>query len=200
MRHTGSSLPFSGSRVCGLSSCGIGLAAPRLVRSQFLDQGSNPGPLHWKADSQPLDHQGNPRELVFLPWVSGPCWVWSSQHGCAPHFPLCVLGTVIPLSSPLLFAPFLIHEMGLARMSTSKRSPQDRFMKAEHRASNAARTGHTVLTAVDAGSFTGLSERERVSGFCFSPPAGALSHISLAIRASSGEHSSSCLPALLNIQ
>ena len=26
----------------------------------FLDQGSNPCPLHWQADSQPLCHQGSP--------------------------------------------------------------------------------------------------------------------------------------------
>ena len=26
----------------------------------FLDQGSNLCPLHWQADSQPLDHQGSP--------------------------------------------------------------------------------------------------------------------------------------------
>ena len=31
----------------------------------FLDQGSNPHPLHWQADSQPLHHQGSPR-LYFL--------------------------------------------------------------------------------------------------------------------------------------
>ena len=29
------------------------------------DQGSNPCPLHWQADSQPLRHQGSPR-VVFL--------------------------------------------------------------------------------------------------------------------------------------
>ena len=27
----------------------------------FPDQGSNPYPLHWQADSQPLCHQGSPR-------------------------------------------------------------------------------------------------------------------------------------------
>ena len=27
----------------------------------FPDQGSNPCPLHWQADSQPLSHQGSPR-------------------------------------------------------------------------------------------------------------------------------------------
>ena len=30
----------------------------------FPDQGSNPCPLHWQADSQPLHHQGSPR--IFL--------------------------------------------------------------------------------------------------------------------------------------
>ena len=37
----------------------------RLSRSaaygNFLDQGSNPRPLHWHRDSQPLDHQGSPK-------------------------------------------------------------------------------------------------------------------------------------------
>ena len=27
----------------------------------FPDQGSNPCPLHWQADSQPLRHQGSPK-------------------------------------------------------------------------------------------------------------------------------------------
>ena len=31
----------------------------------FPDQGSNPCPLHWQADSQPLRHQGSPRCLLF---------------------------------------------------------------------------------------------------------------------------------------
>ena len=30
------------------------------------DQGSNPCPLHWQADSQPLRHQGSPRKVGFL--------------------------------------------------------------------------------------------------------------------------------------
>ena len=29
----------------------------------FPDQGSNPCPLHWQADSQPLHHQGSPPAL-----------------------------------------------------------------------------------------------------------------------------------------
>ena len=31
----------------------------------FPDQGSNPCPLHWQADSQPLCHQGSPGKLKF---------------------------------------------------------------------------------------------------------------------------------------
>ena len=30
------------------------------ARGIFPDQGSNPCPLHWQADSQPLRHQGSP--------------------------------------------------------------------------------------------------------------------------------------------
>ena len=32
----------------------------------FPDQGSNPCPLHWQADSQPLRHQGSPRERFYM--------------------------------------------------------------------------------------------------------------------------------------
>ena len=31
----------------------------------FPDQGSNPCPLHWQADSQPLRHQGSPFQSIF---------------------------------------------------------------------------------------------------------------------------------------
>ena len=36
------------------------------------DQGSNPCPLHWQADSQPLRHQGSPEKFFFknLHWAS----------------------------------------------------------------------------------------------------------------------------------
>ena len=30
----------------------------------FPDQGSNPCPLHWQADSQPLHHQGSPNFIL----------------------------------------------------------------------------------------------------------------------------------------
>ena len=33
----------------------------------FPDQGSNPCPLHWQADSQPLRHQGSPCNVIIYP-------------------------------------------------------------------------------------------------------------------------------------
>ena len=32
----------------------------------FPDQGSNPCPLHWQADSQPLHHQGSPTPILYV--------------------------------------------------------------------------------------------------------------------------------------
>ena len=46
-RRSGSAIVAHG-RSCSVA-CGI-----------FPDQGSNPCPLHWQADSQPLRHQGSP--------------------------------------------------------------------------------------------------------------------------------------------
>ena len=35
----------------------------------FPDQGSNPCPLHWQADSQPLRHQGSPVCTIFKVFI-----------------------------------------------------------------------------------------------------------------------------------
>ena len=43
----------------------------------FPDQGSNPCPLHWQADSQPLRHQGSPVKLFLL---EGTKYVSRSDH------------------------------------------------------------------------------------------------------------------------
>ena len=43
------------------------------------DQGSNPCPLHWQADSQPLRHQGSPIEALFIiasSWKQPKCPSW----------------------------------------------------------------------------------------------------------------------------
>ena len=57
LRSTGSRRAGSVVVVHGpsCSACGI-----------FPDQGSNPCPLHWQADSQPLRHQGSPANPVLL--------------------------------------------------------------------------------------------------------------------------------------
>ena len=36
----------------------------------FTDQGSNPCPLHWQADSQPLRHQGSPPPCLFFLYIN----------------------------------------------------------------------------------------------------------------------------------
>ena len=50
LRSTGSRRAGSVVEPSCSAACGI-----------FPDQGSNPCPLHWQADSQPLRHQGSPR-------------------------------------------------------------------------------------------------------------------------------------------
>ena len=45
------------------------IAAPEFIDlwqegSQFPDQGSNPHPQHWKADSETVDHQRNPLKIL----------------------------------------------------------------------------------------------------------------------------------------
>ena len=42
-----------------------GLSCP-MACGTFPDRGSNPCPLHCKADSSQQDHQGNPRDFKFL--------------------------------------------------------------------------------------------------------------------------------------
>ena len=57
LRSTGSrragSVVVAHGPICS-AACGI-----------LPDQGSNPCPLHWQADSQPLRHQGSPLLIIF---------------------------------------------------------------------------------------------------------------------------------------
>ena len=48
------------------------------ARGILPDQGSNPRPPHWQADSQPLRHQGSPR-LILFPTVYTSSLTWG-QH------------------------------------------------------------------------------------------------------------------------
>ena len=41
-----------------------GSVAPQHVGFWFLEQGLNPCPLHYKVDSQTLDHQGSPHRVL----------------------------------------------------------------------------------------------------------------------------------------
>ena len=62
LRSTGSRCPGSVIVAHGpncSAACGI-----------FPDQGSNPCPLHWWADSQPLRHQGSPLIVIFKKIIS----------------------------------------------------------------------------------------------------------------------------------
>ena len=56
----------------------------------FPDQGSNPCPLHWQADSQPLRHQGSPSAVYFITYYfifidSYTFWGGQKQELC-PHW------------------------------------------------------------------------------------------------------------------
>ena len=80
-RHAGSVVVAHGPS-CS-AACGI-----------FPDQGSNPCPLHWQADSQPLHHQGSPVD-VFLMYL----WEWGILY------PL-ILPSGRLLLKILLYSPF----------------------------------------------------------------------------------------------
>ena len=50
------------------------------------DQGSNPCPLHWQADSQPLRHQGSPW-MRFYELVASPNFLGSEREGISSVLP-----------------------------------------------------------------------------------------------------------------
>ena len=70
-RCAGLSLPqplplrSTGSRRAGSAIVARG-PSRSAARGIFPDQGSNPCPLHWQADSQPLRHQGSPQVTILL--------------------------------------------------------------------------------------------------------------------------------------
>ena len=83
LRSTGSRRAGSVVVAHGLScstACGI-----------FPDQGSNPCPLHWQADSQPLRHQGSPESgllkkiyIYIYFWVLD-SWKYGKSFGLSPR-------------------------------------------------------------------------------------------------------------------
>ena len=57
-------LRSTGSRRAGSAIVAHGPSCS-VARGILPDQGSNPCPLHWQADSQPLRHQGSPGSYIF---------------------------------------------------------------------------------------------------------------------------------------
>ena len=66
-------LRSTGSRPVGFASCGPQAYLLR-GRCNTPDQGLNLCPLHWQADSQPLDHQGSPALITHLPLALPSCY------------------------------------------------------------------------------------------------------------------------------
>ena len=58
-------LRSTGSRRAGSANVALGPSCSA-ARGIFPDQGSNPCPLHWQADSQPLRHQGSPVDWFYM--------------------------------------------------------------------------------------------------------------------------------------
>ena len=81
----------------------------------FLDQGSNPCPLHWQADSQPLHHQGSP------PFTSD----WS-ELGSEYHFPCCFClkrGEINQDVHNIYLVPLLLVEQNLEQITRYFKCP-----------------------------------------------------------------------------
>ena len=64
----------TGSRRAGLVVVAHGPSYSAACGIFFPDQGSNPCPLHWQADSQPLRHQGSPAPLLDPPHPETQLW------------------------------------------------------------------------------------------------------------------------------
>ena len=67
-------LRSTGSRRAGSVIVAHGLSCSAAY-GIFPDQGSNPCPLHWQADSQPLRHQGSPGSIVLIHLFLFPCLI-----------------------------------------------------------------------------------------------------------------------------
>ena len=65
----------------------------------FPDQGSNPHPLHWQADSQPLRHQGSPCQGIVMPTEAHSPQHWEVRLG------LPLAGRSFLWIFPCLFGP-----------------------------------------------------------------------------------------------
>ena len=88
-------LRSTGSRRAGSIIAAHGPSCPTAC-GIFPDQGSNPCPLHWQADSQPLRHQGSPCHSLIWPILK------RSYDKSALKFMATILKNVLP-SKPRRF-------------------------------------------------------------------------------------------------
>ena len=65
-------LRSTGSRRAGSAAVAHGPSCSA-ARGILPDQGSNPCPLHWQADSQPLRHQGSPNNIFLIIFFCHKC-------------------------------------------------------------------------------------------------------------------------------
>ena len=83
-------LQSTGSRRAGSRRTGSATVSHGPSRSAACgilpDQGSNPCPLYWQADSQPLHHQGSPNILIkrqkLLEWIKNKIHLYSVYENC----------------------------------------------------------------------------------------------------------------------
>ena len=74
-------LQSTGSRRAG-SAIGAHGPSCSAARGILPDQGPNPCPLHWQADSQPLRHQGNPKRDLLILLIVSQNLIFSSELFC----------------------------------------------------------------------------------------------------------------------
>ena len=78
----------------------------------FPDQGPNPCPLHWQADSQPLHHQGSLGQfnrwkslvLICISWVRLNIFSNIQEPFIFPYFPVGMFTFFLLVCSPYIFA------------------------------------------------------------------------------------------------
>ena len=69
-----SAFSYDGAQI--LDSVPRGLSCLRACGT-FPDQVLNPCPLHWQADSQPLDHKGSPKVALLAWFLNGISWIFA---------------------------------------------------------------------------------------------------------------------------
>ena len=90
----------------------------------FPDQGLNPCPLHWQADSQPLCHQGSPQHHfrhLLRPYKSAPIsfadpmFIYAFQPTEWGPVPLHTLFLTLPLSVTVSCFPYTLNHINKSR-------------------------------------------------------------------------------------